>query len=230
MARDMGQLHPRLQNIIKTFLSDCEKQGLNVKVTDCLRTKAEQDALYAIGRNQAGVKIGATRTSVKYPYGYHCWGLAFDFCRNEKGKEYNEAGNFFAKVGAIGKKNGLKWGGDWSSPDKPHFELQSYGTCKELVSKYTSPDRFFRTWSETGDKLVNPYKKPEKKLIKGSRGEDVKYCQWVLNKLGYDTKGIDGIFGDATYKAVGQYQKDKGWNPSYNIGKITREALINEKL
>ena len=44
----------------------------------------------------------------------------------------------------------------------------------------------------------------------GSRGDDVRYCQEVLLKIGYDVgkSGADGIFGTATLAAVKKFQGD----------------------
>ena len=48
MSRDIKLLHPELQAIIPKFLEECKKQGLIVKTTDTLRTKEEQNKLYAL--------------------------------------------------------------------------------------------------------------------------------------------------------------------------------------
>lgn len=74
MSRDITLLHPKVQAIIPKFLQECKKQGLIVKVTDTLRTKEEQDSLYAQGRT----KLGKIVTWVSYPYSNHNWGMAFD--------------------------------------------------------------------------------------------------------------------------------------------------------
>ena len=145
MSRDITLLHPELQAIIPKFLEECKKQGLIVKTTDTIRTKEEQDKLYAQGRIEAGKII----TWVKYPYSNHNWGMAFDICRNDGKRAYNDSDGWFKKVGDIGKKFGLTWGGDWKgTPDKPHFELSKYGNTEQLQKKYTTPENFKKTWKE----------------------------------------------------------------------------------
>lgn len=49
-----------------------------------------------------------------------------------------------------------------------------------------------------------PYAEPDKNLKKGSKGEGVKWLQWMLCACGYDVgkAGIDGDFGSATRAAV----------------------------
>lgn len=143
MSRDITALHPEVQEIIPKFLQSCEKQGLKVKITDTVRTKEEQNKLYAQGRTTPGKIV----TWVKYPYSNHNWGMAFDICRNDGKGAYNDSDGWFKKVALIAKSYGLTWGGDWKdSPDKPHFELVKYGTTTTLSRKYGTPENFKKTW------------------------------------------------------------------------------------
>ena len=145
MSRDIILLHPEVQTIIPKFLEECKKNGLIVKITDTLRNKEEQNKLYAQGRSA----IGKIVTWVDYPYSNHNWGMAFDVCRNDGKGAYNDSDSWFKKVGQIGKKFGLTWGGDWKdSPDKPHFELTKYGSTTTLARKYGTPENFKKTWKE----------------------------------------------------------------------------------
>ena len=73
--------------------------------------------------------------------------MAFDICRNDGKGAYNDSDGWFSKVGQIGKKFGLEWGGDWKgTPDKPHFELTKYGTTNTLVNKFGVFENFKKTW------------------------------------------------------------------------------------
>ena len=151
--RDIKQLHPKLQEKITQLQAECKKQGLGIRVTDCLRTTAEQDALYAQGRTKPGKIV--TKAKGKDYNSMHQWGVAFDFCRNESGKSaYADDDGFFSKVGKIGKSLGLEWGGDWKSiKDKPHFQLSDWGsTPSKLKSQYGTPEKFFKTWTTTATK------------------------------------------------------------------------------
>ena len=89
-------------------------------------------------------------SSLHYPNSHHNWGTAFDFCRNDGKGAYNDSDGFFSKVGAIGRKIGLEWGGDWTSPvDKPHFQLPDWGsTTAKLKAMYGTPEKFKETWKE----------------------------------------------------------------------------------
>ena len=64
-------------------------------------------------------------------------------------------------------------------------------------------------------------------LRKGSAGDDVRDMQEKLSKLGYSLGryGADGEFGNDTYKAVKQFQKDHGLTADGEAGSTTLEAI-----
>ena len=69
------------------------------------------------------------------------------------------------------------------------------------------------------------YPVPTRTLKKGMSGDDVKWLQAVLRKLG-STFNITGYFGNQTHNAVVAFQQAHGL-PSYgNVGSATREKLI----
>lgn len=146
--RDITQLYPKLQSLIYDLKAECEKQGLKIGISECLRTAPEQDKLYAKGRTQEGSIVtnakGSSYSSM------HQWGVAFDFYRNDGKGAYENSDKFFNKVGEIGKGLGLIWGGDFKSPvDIPHFQLADWGkTPAKLKKLYKTPETFFKTWEE----------------------------------------------------------------------------------
>ncbi len=62
-------------------------------------------------------------------------------------------------------------------------------------------------------------------LTEGSRGRKVKELQKNLTKLGYSTKGTDGIFGKGTKKAVLAFQKAHGLTADGIVGTKTQKAI-----
>ena len=145
--RDTSQLHPKLQLKLLQLLILCEQKGLKIQIPECLRTVAEQDALFAKGRTSPGNVVtnapGSSYSSM------HQWGVAADFCRADGRGAFDDSDGFFGKVGLIGMQIGLEWGGSWTSPvDKPHFQLPDWGsTPARLRQLYGTPETFFRTWS-----------------------------------------------------------------------------------
>lgn len=61
----------------------------------------------------------------------------------------------------------------------------------------------------------------------GSRGKEVKKLQNDLKSLGYDVGVVDGIYGQATKKAVEQFQVDKNIQKDGVVGKATFAHLKN---
>lgn len=71
---------------------------------------------------------------------------------------------------------------------------------------------------------LNPYPQPTKLLRMGSRGNDVKWVQWQLNRHGY-TLSIDGIWGKRTEEAVRNFQSVKKLICDGVVGPQTIAAL-----
>ena len=64
-------------------------------------------------------------------------------------------------------------------------------------------------------------------LKKGARGNITKLLQEKLVSLGYNTNGIDGIFGSATKKAIISFQKSNGLVVDGIVGINTWRKIIN---
>ena len=148
MSRDIKLLHPKLRNVIPLIVAQCETRGLNICITDGFRSQAEQDRLFAQGRTTNGNIV----TNARYPNSAHNWGVAFDFCRNVVGMEYNDDDNFFKRVADIAKPYGLAWGGDWKNyVDKPHLQLSEFmpnNSVTWLKTVYGNPDNFIKSWDK----------------------------------------------------------------------------------
>lgn len=144
--RNIRALHPELQQKISELQKLCSKNGLKIGIGECLRTAAEQDALYAQGRTKPGKKVTNARGSTYSSQ--HQWGIAFDFYRNDGTGLFNTDGNFFERTGVLAKTLGLGWGGDWKSlADMPHLYLPYWGsTAAQLKQKYGTPEKFMKTW------------------------------------------------------------------------------------
>lgn len=62
-------------------------------------------------------------------------------------------------------------------------------------------------------------------LEKGDKGTAVKELQTLLEKAGYELGAVDGIFGDATDKAVRAFQKDNKLSVDGLAGNATMQVL-----
>lgn len=187
--RDIKALHPQLQEKAAELQKLCKKNGIKIKIGECVRTAAEQDALYAQGRTNKGIIVTNAR-GINYS-SMHQWGVAFDFFLDmdvdKDGKTsddaFNNATRLFNKVGKLGQSVGLEWGGGWKSPvDMPHFQLPDWGsTAKQLKSLYGTPERFMKTWGSAPEKTKQPDKPittPSKTqfVVEPAKGKNAKFA------------------------------------------------------
>lgn len=119
-SRKIDDLRADVAQNCRTLLALARAEGLDALVTETVRDAAYQRWLAANGYAAAG--------AVTPSFHGENAGLAFDICKNEKGHEYDDA-TFFERMGALGKKVGFSWGGEWKSfPDRPHFQWDAGGT------------------------------------------------------------------------------------------------------
>lgn len=217
--RGLEHLIDEARQKAELLVAECAKVGLIVKITDTLRTQAEQDALYNQGRTTKGSIV----TNCRYPNSMHNWGVAFDICRNDGKGAYENGDGWFKKVGAIGVRIGLEWGGNFKSfVDMPHFQLPQWGsTPKKLINTYGNPDNFRATYK--GGQTINVTS--VKTLEKGDHGDDVFILQSML-RMG--EAEIDGWFGDKTLNKVLTFQKNNGLVQDGIVGKNTWGTLYEQ--
>ena len=116
----ISKLDPSIQPLAKSLILECLKENIKIELTSGYRTLNEQSKLYNQGRTGEGDIV----TDSKPGYSFHNWGLGFDVAPlNEKGEPYWPNDNaLWDKIGSIGKRLGLKWGGDFTDKDLPHFQ------------------------------------------------------------------------------------------------------------
>ncbi len=124
----IAKIHPKLRSEAANILIEIQSKGIDIRITQGLRTTAEQDALYAQGRT----KPGGIVTKAKGGSSFHNYGLAVDFCLLHK--DGTISFNLTEDIDKDGKKDWLEvvevfkkyewtWGGDFKSIlDTPHFE------------------------------------------------------------------------------------------------------------
>ena len=102
--------------------------GFPMMVTDTLRTKEEQQALYAKGRTKPGPIVtyvdGVTKKSNHQAKEEGGLGRAVDCCFVVDGKPSWDHRLPWKLYGAMAETLGLRWGGSWKTlVDLPHIEL-----------------------------------------------------------------------------------------------------------
>jgi hypothetical protein len=126
----ISKLHPAVIPHALEWLQRVEAEGINLLVTETLRTVQKQNELYAQGRTKPGQVV----TQVRGGQSFHNFGLALDFCLlDDNGQESWEVNSDWYKVAQIGKDCGFSWGGDWEGfKDYPHLEMTFGLTCTDL--------------------------------------------------------------------------------------------------
>ena len=124
-------LNPVFKIVVEKLIERCYARGVWIVITQGLRTYAEQDALYAQGRN--GDKRPKV-TKARGGYSNHNFGFAADFAlllRDGRTVSWDTLKDDdkdslpdWSEVVEEAKKLGLEWGGDWRTfKDMPHLQM-----------------------------------------------------------------------------------------------------------
>lgn len=145
-SRALSDLHPLLLPQAHAFLRECDSAGLDLLVTCTYRPQHEQDALYAQGRTKPGRIVTWARTSfhsyarrgpsgevipaslaldfVPLRHGKLVWGTGGDGLDADPSDDDTDDLELWECAGALARKVGLVWGGDWPNgqKDRPHVQ------------------------------------------------------------------------------------------------------------
>lgn len=133
----IAKLHPKLRGEVADIIVQLHSKGLDIRITQGLRTFKEQDDLYAQGRSKPGNIV----TNAKGGESFHNYGLAVDFCllhkdgsisysvaedmNNDKKRDWDQVVDAFVKFG---------WEhGDRGYFDNPHVQKVYNTTPKQLA-------------------------------------------------------------------------------------------------
>jgi len=145
----IAKLHPKLRDEAKAIYFEINnnlKGRAICRFAYTLRTDAEQNALYAIGRSKPGKIV----TNARGGESLHNFGLAIDIVllvdKNGDGTfetaswqtnvDFDGDGQSdWMEVVKIFKLHGWEWAGDWKFVDMPHFQKTFGYSVKQLQSK-----------------------------------------------------------------------------------------------
>jgi len=118
-CRDLAELKSVAQTACRLLFQECFKAGIkNIFITETYRSPARQKYLYAQGRTRSGQIVTWTLNS------NHSSRLAWDIACSSPAILYDVV--TLNRVGAIARKLGITWGGDWpKNIDRPHFEVKA---------------------------------------------------------------------------------------------------------
>lgn len=129
-----ANLAPEFAQRVEAFLKDPRVANHGVRIREGFRSPATQLAYFSKGRapnsitdklmKKAGFRDGINfwDKSFQKPGDYITWTLASNhFNGTAVDLEPGDLG--YDKLGTIAAEYGIDWGGNWSTPDKPHFEM-----------------------------------------------------------------------------------------------------------
>ncbi|WP_325034719.1 M15 family metallopeptidase [Lentibacillus sp. Marseille-P4043] len=137
-APNPTELHPTVKKKKNTLVKKAKDIGIQVVITEEVRSIKRQNELYAQGRSKRGNIV----TYSKGGESYHNYGLAFDYAlRAPEGNviwdiQYdgnNNGQSDWFEVAEIAKRLGFTWGGDWKHfKDYPHLQMDFGLTINQL--------------------------------------------------------------------------------------------------
>lgn len=141
IIKDEKLLHPKVFEKLQLLKKELDKLNIQYNISETYRSPERQDFLKKTGKSNASQFSS-----------YHQLCLAFDiYPLTIDRKKIDESQ--YNKIGEIGVKIGLEWGGNWKSiVDKPHFQLKLYNIEQFKNGTAAKEDKFFV-------KLYNDYLK-----------------------------------------------------------------------
>lgn len=136
---DLGKLTPDTAMFLMKVKAEAARSGVLIRYVSGIRTREQQNALYAQGRTAPGAIV----THAKGCRSWHVQGRAADFAILSKDKSKAA----YEIVGTIAKSLGGKWGGDFPGfPDLGHIEYHP-GMAIEDVCKDPERDLAMRPFT-----------------------------------------------------------------------------------
>ena len=124
MITDINSLHPYFRDKVLTLIEKCRARGIELAIVETYRTHAKQHEYKNMGGDYTTAKAGQSR---------HQYGLAIDVVPIVKSKPIWNSAQLWRKIGSVGEKLGLRWGGRWRNPYDPgHFEWTGGLTSRHL--------------------------------------------------------------------------------------------------
>ena len=124
MIADVQALHPYFRDQILELIKQCKANGIELAVVESYRTHAKQHEYKSMGKKYTSSGAGRSK---------HQYGLAIDVVPMVDSIAVWDNVALWRKVGTVGEKLGLRWGGRWRKPYDPgHFEWTSGLTSTHL--------------------------------------------------------------------------------------------------
>ncbi len=124
MINDLQSLHPFFRDRIIQLVQLCKQKGIELAVVETYRTAAKQHEYKTLGAKYTRSGAGKSK---------HQYGMAVDVVPMIDSIAQWDDKALWRKVGVIGERLGLRWGGRWRSLYDPgHFEWTGGLTSVDL--------------------------------------------------------------------------------------------------
>jgi peptidoglycan L-alanyl-D-glutamate endopeptidase CwlK len=129
MITDLDALHPIFRDRVAALIKACKARGIELAVVETYRTPAKQHEYQTMGRQYTSSGAGKSK---------HQYGLAIDLVPLVNNAAVWDNTALWRKVGTVGEKLGMRWGGRWRKPYDPgHFEWTGGLTTANLYQGMT---------------------------------------------------------------------------------------------
>jgi hypothetical protein len=126
MITDVNALHPYFRDKVQQLISICKVKGIELAFVETYRTHAKQAEYKGMGKKYTRSGAGKSK---------HQYGFAVDVVPmvNDSAVWHNAL--LWRKIGVVGERLGLRWGGRWRRPFDPgHFEWTGGLSTVDLAS------------------------------------------------------------------------------------------------
>ena len=228
--RSAANLSPEFAQRVEAFLKDPRVMNKGVSIREGYRSPLTQLAYYSKGRasnsitdklmKKAGFKDGINFWSKSFqkPGDYITWTLASNHF-NGTAVDLEPGSVGYDKLGQIASEYGIDWGGNWSTPDKPHFEMGSpnFKIPNTHVASTTSEAESQQADTINYDRMLN-YSNKAKDTISNSR---------IIGNVSKVTKS--GLLGHLNKSASNTSVSRLNYNVKNNVSKVNTNSSANKQ-
>ena len=219
-------------------IEDMKKSGILASLTASqalLESNKGNSGLAVKGNNLFGIKGSYNGQSVKMEtteyYGGKPFKVMADFRKYPSWAESIE--DHSALFNRLDRYKNLRGEHDWKKATK-YVKEDGYATAPDYTSTLQSVIQRYRLmeWDDEvlygqpdlAPKTGNPYREPLINVKFNSRGNNVRWLQFELNRYGYRLV-VDGIAGEKTISALKDFQSSHELVVDGICGPLTREKL-----
>ena len=127
-------LAPAFRTRLLAGIAECHAVGYDVVIFECVRSNELAQYYYQEGRTIKPPSTPITNAP-DASWTWHGYALASDLISAKYQWSPPQGDAWFAAVAEIMKRHNLEWGGDWKTPDLPHFQFGGMKASPSATSR-----------------------------------------------------------------------------------------------